>query len=111
MIRRAEGRRRTIFDSDDEYVDDKNLIFGQINGAPRCGISLHTTPTTNRSKKRDGIENQYLLQGKYKAFQNKTTYVCSDCADTDGVKNKIWVFHSETSRSCFSQHVHITHDF
>ena len=64
MIRRAEGRRRTIFDSDDEYVDDKNLLFGQINGASRCGIALHTTPTKKRSKKRGGIDNQYLLQGE-----------------------------------------------
>ena len=31
MIRCAEGGRRTIVDSDDDYVDDKNPLFGQIN--------------------------------------------------------------------------------
>ena len=36
IIRHAEGRRRTIYESDDDYVDDKNTLFEWINGAPRC---------------------------------------------------------------------------
>ena len=44
MIQRVKLRRRTIVDSDDDYVDDKNPLFGRINGAPRCGIALHVTP-------------------------------------------------------------------
>ena len=35
MIRCAEGRRRKIVDSDEKYVDDKNPLFGRINGATR----------------------------------------------------------------------------
>ena len=53
MIRSAEGRRRTIVDSDDETFDDNNPLLGRINGAPICGIVLHVTPTKKRKKKRD----------------------------------------------------------
>ena len=56
MIWSAEGRRRTIVDSDDKTFDDDNPLFGRINGAPRYVISLHVTPTKKRRKKRDGIE-------------------------------------------------------
>ena len=45
-----------IVDSNDEIFDDDNPLFGRINGAPRCGISINVTPTNNRSKKRDGTE-------------------------------------------------------
>ena len=58
MIRSEEGRRRTIVDYDDETFDDNNPLFGRINGAPRCGISLHVTPTKKRRNKRDGTETQ-----------------------------------------------------
>ena len=54
MICSAEGRRRTILESDDETFDDDNPLFGRINGAPRCGISPHVTPTKKRRKNRDG---------------------------------------------------------
>ena len=54
MMRSAEGRRRNIVDSDDETFNYDNTLFGWINGAPRCGISLHVTPTKKRSKTRDG---------------------------------------------------------
>ena len=87
MMGSAEGRRRTIVDSDEETFDDKNPLFGRINGAPRFGIALHVTPTKKRRKKRDGTETQYLLQGECKVFQKKTTYACLDFADTDAVKN------------------------
>ena len=110
MIRSAQGRRRKIIDSDYETFDDYNPLFGRINGSPRCVITIHVTPTKKRMKKRDGTETQYLLQGKCKVFQKKTTHVCLDCADTDVVKNKIWVCHLKTNRSCFSQHVHIIDD-
>ena len=58
MIQRAEGRRRKTVDPDDYYVDDKNSLFGRINGATRCGIALHVTPTKTRRKKRYGTETQ-----------------------------------------------------
>ena len=109
MIQHEKRRRRTIVDSAD-YVDDKNPLFGRINGAPRCGIALHVTPTKKSRKKRDGAETQYLLQGECKVFQKKTTHVCSDCADTDEVRNEIWVCHPKTNRPFFSQNVHSTHD-
>ena len=80
MMRSAEGRN--IVHSDDETFDDDNPLFGQINGAPRCKITLHVTPTKKRRKKRDGTETQYLLQGECKFFRKKTTHVCSDFADT-----------------------------
>ena len=35
MIWNAEGRRRTIVDSDDEAVYENNPLFGRINGATR----------------------------------------------------------------------------
>ena len=54
MMRSAEGRRRTILDSDDETFDDDNPLFGCINGATICGISLHAKPTKKRRNKRDG---------------------------------------------------------
>ena len=56
MIRRAEGRRRKFLDSDDDYVDEENPLFGHINGDPRCGIALHVTPAKKRMKNRDGTE-------------------------------------------------------
>ena len=87
MIRSVEGRRRINVDSDDETVDDDNPLFGRINGAPRCEIALHVTPTKNRRKNRDCIETKYLLQGECKVFRKKTTHVYSDCADTYAVKN------------------------
>ena len=58
MIRSAEGRRRTIVDSNDETVDDNNSLFERINGYPRCVIALHVTPNKNRSKKIYGTETQ-----------------------------------------------------
>ena len=64
MVRRAEGRSRTLVDSEDKTVDDDNPLFFWINGSPRCGISLHLTPTNESRKKRGGKETQYLLQGK-----------------------------------------------
>ena len=109
-MRSAEGRRRTIFDYDEETFDDKNALFDWFNGDPRFGIALHVTPTEKRRKKRDGRETKYLLQGECKVFRKKTTHVCSDCADTNAVKNEIWVCHPKTNRSCFAQHVHSTHD-
>ena len=63
MIRRTERGGRTVVDSDDDYVDDENPLFGRIYGAPICGIALHVTPTNNSRKKRDGSDSQYLLQG------------------------------------------------
>ena len=63
IIQRTEGRRRTIVDSDDDCSDDDNPLFGRINGAPRCGISLHITPNKKIRNKRDSTETQYLLQG------------------------------------------------
>ena len=51
MIRQAEGRRRTIVDSYDDYIDDKNPLFGRIDGDTRCGIYQHLT-YTNKSLKR-----------------------------------------------------------
>ena len=105
MIRSEEGMRRNIVDS-----DDKIPPFGWINGALICGIYLHVTPTDNRRKKRDGTETQYFLQYDCKVFRKKTTHVCSDCADTNAVKNEMWVCHPKTNRFCFTQHVHNTHD-
>ena len=87
MMRSAEGMRRTIVDSDDETFDDDNPLFGRINGAPICEISLHVTPDKKSRKKRDGKETQYFLQVKCKLCRKNTTHVCSDCADTDAVKN------------------------
>ena len=58
MIRSTEEMRRTIADSDDETVDDENPFFVQINGAPRCGISLHVTPTNKRRNNRDWNDTQ-----------------------------------------------------
>ena len=58
MIRCAEGRRTKIVDSDDDYVDDDNPLFGRINDAPKCGIYLHVTPTKKRRNKIYGRENQ-----------------------------------------------------
>ena len=54
MIRRAEGRRRKIVDSNDDFVDDKNPLFVRINGDTRFGIDLHVKPTKKRRKNRDG---------------------------------------------------------
>ena len=68
MMWSSEGRRRNIVYSDDETFDDDNPLFGRINGAPRCGIVLHVTPTKKRRKKRDGIETQYLIQDECKFF-------------------------------------------
>ena len=62
MIRSAEGRRRKMFDSDDETINDDNPLFGRINGSPRFGIAIHATPNNKNSNKSDGIEIQYLLQ-------------------------------------------------
>ena len=86
MMRSAEGRRRNIVDSDDETFDDDNLLFVRINSAPRCGISLHVTPTKEKRKKRDGTKTQYLLQGECNLCRKKTTHMCSDCEDTNAVK-------------------------
>ena len=87
MMWSAEGRRRTIVESDEETFDDNNPLFGRINGAPRCGIDQRVEPTKKMRKKRDGTETQYLLQGECKVYRKKTTHVCSDGADTDAVKN------------------------
>ena len=57
-IRIAEGRRMIIVDSEDETVNDNNLLFGWINGDPICGIALHVTRTKKRRNKRDGREDQ-----------------------------------------------------
>ena len=76
-----------IVDSDEKTIDYNNPLFGTINGSPRCRIDLNVTPTKKRSKKKDGTENQYLLQGECKVYRKKTTHVCLDCADIYAVKN------------------------
>ena len=53
MIRCEEERRRTIVDSNDDYADDKNPLFGRINGSPRCGIALNDAPL--RTGRRRGM--------------------------------------------------------
>ena len=89
MMWSAEGKRRTIVESNDETIDDNNPLFCRINGAPRWGITLHVTPNNNRKKRRYGTETKYLLQGEWKVYRKKTTIVCSDCAATDAVKNEM----------------------
>ena len=64
MIQCAEGRMRTIFDSNDDYINDENPLFFRINGSPRFGIALHLTPTKNRINNSDEIDTQKLFQGK-----------------------------------------------
>ena len=108
MMRGTRGRRRNIVDSDYKTFDDDNPLFGQINGSPRCGISLHVTLTKKTKKKGDGTETQYLLQGESKVCRKKTTHVCLDCADNNAVKNKMSICHSKTNHSCFSRHVNST---
>ena len=39
-----------MVESDDDYVDDKNPLFGWIDGASRCVIPLHVTSTNNSRK-------------------------------------------------------------
>ena len=63
------GEEEEIVDSDENYVDDENPLFGRINGAPRCLIPLHVTPTKKMRKNMDGTDTQYLFQGKCKLFQ------------------------------------------
>ena len=87
MMRSAEGRRSNIVDSDEKTFDDENPLFVPINGSPRCGISLHATPTKKRRKKSYGTDNQYLLQGECKVCRKKITHVCLYCTYTDAVKN------------------------
>ena len=106
----TEGWRRNIVDSDDKTFDDYNPLFGRINGDPIFVIALHVNPTKKRMNKRDGTETQYLLQGKYKVCRKKTTHVCSDFADTDAVKNEMWVCHPNTNLYFFAQHVQSIHD-
>ena len=53
MVRLTEVKSRKIVDSDDKTVDDDNPLFGRTNGAPRCGIPIHVTPTKKRRKKMD----------------------------------------------------------
>ena len=108
MIRSAEGGNRTIVDSDEKTFDDDNPMFGRINGAPRCVISLHVTPTKNIRKKSSGAETQYLLQGECKFCWKKTVRVCLDCVYIDSVKNEMWVCHPKTNRPYFAQHFHRT---
>ena len=64
MIQRADVRKWIIFDSDDDYFNEKKPLFVRISGAPRCGFSLHVTPTKKSSKKRDCTDNQCLIQGE-----------------------------------------------
>ena len=87
MIWRAEEKRRTIVDSDDDYINEENPLFGWSIGSCICRIALHVTPTKKTRKKMDGTETQYLLQGKCKVYRKKTRHVCSDCADKNAVKN------------------------
>ena len=87
MIRSAEGGRREISDSDDETVDDDNPLFGLINGATRCGISLYATTNKKSRKNRYGTYTKCLLLGECNVCQKKTMHVCLDCTDTEAVKN------------------------
>ena len=89
----------TTVDSDDDTVDGDNPLFGRINGAPRFRIALHVTPNKKRRNKRDGTDTQHLLKGKFKVFRKKTTHVCSYLAETDALKNEMWVYHPKTNRS------------
>ena len=72
--------------------------------------SLHVILTKQSKKKRDRTESKYFLHGEHKVFRKKTTHVCSDCAETDMVKNEMWVCNHKTNCSCFSQHMHSKHD-
>ena len=76
MIQSTEKRRSTISDSDDETTDDYNPFFVRINGAPRCGISLHVTPTNKRRNNRDWTDSQYFFKGSLRSVRRRQlTYV------------------------------------
>ena len=87
VIRRAEGRRRTVVDYDDDYINDEYPLFGLINGATRCGISLYATTNKKSRKNRYGTYTKCLLLGECNVCQKKTMHVCLDCTDTEAVKN------------------------
>ena len=92
MIWSAEWGRRTVVDSDDKTINYDNPLFGRINDAPRCVIALHVTPTKNSRNRSYFIETQYLLQVDFKVCWKNTTHVCLGYADTDEVKNEMWVY-------------------
>ena len=110
MMQSVEGRGGAIVDSDEETCGDDNPLFGRINGAPRYVIAIHVTPAKKSRKKRDGTETRYLLQGQCKVFLKKTSQKCSDCAESDVIKNEMCYCQPKTNRSFFAQHVHSTHD-
>ena len=109
MMRIEEGRRRNIVDSDDENFDDYNPRFGRINGAPRCGISLHVTPTKKRRKKRYGTETQYLLQGAM--YSGRRRHMCVWIVRTPvRPKMKCGSVTLRQTVPVFVHHVNSTHD-
>ena len=101
MIRRVKESRRTIVEPDDDYVDDENMLFVQINGAFRCRIALHVTLTKKKGKKRDGKDTKYFLRGECKVFRNKTMHLYLECADTDVVRNEMCVCYPKTNLFLF----------
>jgi hypothetical protein len=78
------GSRKTQNDSSpssSEGGTHRESLFHKHDGAPRCGIAAHLTPTKRKRKNQKGEIQNRNLQGRCRVCSMKTIYTCSLCVD------------------------------
>jgi hypothetical protein len=92
-------------------------------GHMRSGIAAHLTPTKNKRRRRENMEDgennskrfsntTYMQQGRCIVCKMKTTQVCSQCQDENMDENSAhepWICKPTTFRACFATHMTTSH--
>ena len=102
---RGRVRRRSTH----QHTFDGTSPVIATDGTLRCGVSVHLTPTKRKRHNRYGNETSYLLQGQCMICKRKTSHVCNECEHDPEWVRGAWLCHTKTGRSCFAQHIDLTH--
>lgn len=85
-------------------------LFHKHDGAPRCGIAAHLTPTKRKRKNQKGELQNRNLQGRCRVCSMKTIYTCSLCVDDDECHDAGWLCGTSKGRTCFADHLAENHN-
>ena len=75
------------------------------SGGPRSGVLAHLTPV-KRLKNSNSEKTSFWYQGRCKECQNKTTWQCSECEDTE---KSVFLCSTKNGKRCFAEHLARNH--
>jgi Transposase IS4 len=100
---RTRFRRRRTNMGDAESPDAE--FFHPQTQQPRCGASIHLTPTRRKRKNRQGEFTRNTFQGRCMICRQKTQYQCSFCKDENTETDVGWLCHTKNGKTCFVDHI------